>query len=309
MTETLLSIAAVERDTGIGKDTLRVWERRYHFPVPIRDDKGERLYPGDQVERLRTLRRLIDLGHRPGKIVGASDAELARLIAQGGGDAAPDEAADEALDSLVAQIGLKQCDSLRSALQQRLLRQGLQRFIVETLAPLNMLVGQAWFKGTVSISEEHMYTEQVQNLIRGTVAQQVQQSGSPRVLLSTFPDEPHGLGLLMVEGMLVPEGAYCLSLGTRTPLGDVARAAAEGRFDIVAVSFSSAFPARLAIDGLQSLRERLVPDIEIWAGGSGLPTRRRGLDGVVTITDIAETLPALQRWRAAHPQRPDGNAP
>jgi DNA-binding transcriptional MerR regulator len=39
------SIAAVERDTGIGKDTLRVWERRYGFPQPGRDSFGERSYP------------------------------------------------------------------------------------------------------------------------------------------------------------------------------------------------------------------------------------------------------------------------
>ena len=32
-----ISIAAVERDTGLSKDTLRVWERRYGFPRPERD--------------------------------------------------------------------------------------------------------------------------------------------------------------------------------------------------------------------------------------------------------------------------------
>ena len=35
-------IAAVARDTGLGKDTLRVWERRYGFPAPLRDAAGER---------------------------------------------------------------------------------------------------------------------------------------------------------------------------------------------------------------------------------------------------------------------------
>jgi DNA-binding transcriptional regulator YiaG len=40
-----LPIAAVERDTGLSKDTLRVWERRYGFPQPARDGAGERLYP------------------------------------------------------------------------------------------------------------------------------------------------------------------------------------------------------------------------------------------------------------------------
>ena len=57
-----LSIAAVERDTGIGKDTLRVWERRYGFPVPGRDANDERIYPMAQVEKLRVIKRLMDQG-------------------------------------------------------------------------------------------------------------------------------------------------------------------------------------------------------------------------------------------------------
>jgi len=44
-----MSIAAVERDTGLSKDSLRVWERRYGFPTPDRDVVGERSYPFDQV--------------------------------------------------------------------------------------------------------------------------------------------------------------------------------------------------------------------------------------------------------------------
>ena len=34
----LFNISAVERETGLSKDTLRVWERRYDFPRPVRDD-------------------------------------------------------------------------------------------------------------------------------------------------------------------------------------------------------------------------------------------------------------------------------
>ena len=54
------TIAAVERDTGLSKDTLRVWERRYGFPHPDRDQFGERVYPIEQVDKLRVLRRLMD---------------------------------------------------------------------------------------------------------------------------------------------------------------------------------------------------------------------------------------------------------
>ncbi len=41
----LTCISTVERDTGLLKDALRVWERRYDFPQPSRDSKSERIYP------------------------------------------------------------------------------------------------------------------------------------------------------------------------------------------------------------------------------------------------------------------------
>ena len=74
-----LNIAAVERDTGIGKDTLRVWERRYGFPTPHRDAHGERVYPMVQVEKLRVVKRLMDQGYRPGRIVAQSMEALQHL--------------------------------------------------------------------------------------------------------------------------------------------------------------------------------------------------------------------------------------
>ena len=43
-----LNISAVERETGLSKDVLRIWERRYGFPEPHRDDNAERQYPQDQ---------------------------------------------------------------------------------------------------------------------------------------------------------------------------------------------------------------------------------------------------------------------
>ena len=77
-----LTIRAVERDSGIARDTLRIWERRYGFPEPSRNDKGERVYPEDQLRRLQRIRRLLDQGMRPGKIVALGDIELGILEAE-----------------------------------------------------------------------------------------------------------------------------------------------------------------------------------------------------------------------------------
>ncbi|WP_409934383.1 MerR family transcriptional regulator [Tepidimonas sp.] len=52
-------MADVERATGIGKDTPRVWERRYGFPTPVRDAHGDHGYDAEQLGRLRLIRRRI----------------------------------------------------------------------------------------------------------------------------------------------------------------------------------------------------------------------------------------------------------
>ena len=75
------SIGMVERDTGIGRDTLRIWERRYGFPEPQRNDKGERIYPEKQVRRLQRIRRLLDQGLRPGKLLALNEQDLDNLEA------------------------------------------------------------------------------------------------------------------------------------------------------------------------------------------------------------------------------------
>jgi DNA-binding transcriptional MerR regulator len=73
----LLSIGGVARETGLSEDTLRMWERRYGFPTPLRDASGgHRRYPEEQVERLRRVKALVDDGFRPGKVVRASNVKV-----------------------------------------------------------------------------------------------------------------------------------------------------------------------------------------------------------------------------------------
>ena len=91
------TIAEVERETGLAKDTLRVWERRYGFPTPERDAQGERRYDEAQVQRLRWIKRLLDQGHRPGQVVALplrqvralSEAQPAPKRTRGTGQAGP----------------------------------------------------------------------------------------------------------------------------------------------------------------------------------------------------------------------------
>lgn len=299
-----LTIAAVERDTGLSKDTLRVWERRYGFPRPARDGVGERVYPLDQVEKLRTVKRLLDAGHRPGRIVALSAEHLQQLCASTidqRGAAARAGAPRDDLQSLLDLARRHDVPGLRRQLAQALARAGLARFVADVAAPLMTLVGDAWLRGRLDVHEEHMVTESVQLLLRHALASLPESApdATPRVLLTTLPGEPHGLGLLMAEALLAVDGAACVSLGVQTPLWDVVLATRAHRADVVAIGFSGSVNPNHVVDALVELRAKLPGDVALWAGGSAPVLRRRAVDGVLPLPTLEAMQQALQHWRDA----------
>ena len=294
------NIAMVERETGLSKDTLRVWERRYGFPSPSRDSNGERLYPADQVEKLRVIRRLMDQGMRPGKIVAAPLAELTTHMHAMRVDDAVTPPETDAAAALFQLITEHKSAQLRESLSMLLARAGLQRFVLETVVPLNVAVGDAWAQGRIAIYEEHLYTEQIQHLLRQAVGSISHAGQRPRVLLTTLPGEEHLVGLLMAQACLVVDGAQCLSLGVQTPATDIALAAKAHHVDIVGLSFSAAIPLHAALPMLAGVRQLLDPAVALWAGGSIWQRARRQVEGTLTLATLTDIPAALAQWRATH---------
>jgi methanogenic corrinoid protein MtbC1 len=298
----LMSIAAVERDCGLPKDTLRVWERRYGFPTPLRDQHDERLYPADQVATLRLLRRLVEAGHRPGKIVGRSDGDLSALLSQ---VAAP---APQSIGSEARQV-LKLLEAydaagLREMLNAIALRDGLGAFAADIGPGLAQAVGAAWSRGELEIHQEHLFTEQLTTVLRSAI-NAAQGAGlprrRPRVLFSTFPQEPHALGLLMAEAMATLEGCLCISLGVQTPIPEIAAAARAHKADILALSFSSNMPAAQAMAGLAELRALMPETVDIWAGGGCAGLRAK--PGISVLRALSAIGPAVTAWRVHEDDR------
>lgn len=300
-----LSIGAVERETGLSKDTLRVWERRYHFPVPGRDEFGERTYPSDQVEKLRIIKSLMDHGHRPGKIVGNDIDVLREMVGQRSSPASADGDTNAARPDLLHYIALckaHQVDEMRRELSQSMLRLGMYRFVTHVVAPLTALVGDHWSKGDLAVFEEHLYTESVQAVMRTALASIPSPASSagmlarPRILLTTVPHEPHALGLLMCEAVFALEGAHCISLGVQTPINEIVQAAKIQNADIIALSFSASVRAAHALEALADLSAELPPTIEIWAGGRCAALHRRP-PAIAKILELHEIRDALNGWR------------
>lgn len=301
MNEISFTIASVEKETGLSKDILRMWERRYGFPSPERDAGGDRLYPAGQVERLRLIKRLIDQGHRPGRLMAMSPEALQALPARHP-QAATDRIATEddhgEIGDCLAMIKDHDAAKFQQHLQQCLARQGLGRFVMDTVAPLTRRVGEAWEDGRFAVFEEHLFTELTKRVLRQAIAGLPQGTRRPCILLTSVPDEPHVLGLLMVEALFALEGAQCVPLGTQVPLLDIARATAAHRADIVALSFSQAFPARRIPPVLKQLRELLPADVALWAGGEGVQ-HVVPPDGVKRLLSLKDGLDALGLWTAS----------
>lgn len=302
------SIGAVERDTGLSKDTLRVWERRYGFPKPERDAFGERAYSSEEVEKLRVIKRLIDQGYRPGKIIAMSVADLQQLAQEGSAikaratrrTVAAPSGDGEDLQVYLNAVKAHRLEDLRSLLGQSLMRLGLARFVASVVAPLNERVGEAWTRGDFEVFEEHLYTETVQVILRNAINAIPPPRRRPDVLITTFPQESHGIGVLMAEAMLALEGCRCVSLGTQTPIPDIVAAAVAHHSDIVALSFSPVLGPNPVLDGLNELRARLPTTIDIWVGGSASVLQRRPPASVRTFADLGSVSAAVAGWRQEH---------
>lgn len=60
--ESSMTIGMLARAAGVGRETVRFYEREGLLPEPPRSASGYRRYPPDSVERLRFIRRAQGLG-------------------------------------------------------------------------------------------------------------------------------------------------------------------------------------------------------------------------------------------------------
>jgi DNA-binding transcriptional MerR regulator len=77
------------RITGLRREQLYMWQRRYGFPAPLRDPFGDRVYPPDQVGRLKLIKQLLSEGWRAGAVVPLAETALQSMLGLTVADATP----------------------------------------------------------------------------------------------------------------------------------------------------------------------------------------------------------------------------
>lgn len=287
-TTRFFSIGVVERDTGIGRDTLRVWERRYGFPEPTRNEKGERVYSELQLRRLQRIRRLLDQGVRPGKLLPLSDDALDELEA----GLRPEKPAeqDQAVAAILEAVRSADAGRIETLFRVQYEKQGMRGFILELAVPLLNTIGELWMSGELQIFQEHFLSQQLIRFLGTEIGKTQKIAEKPLVLLATLPGEEHTLGLLMVAAMLSSQGIAAINLGGEVPMDQIGGAVQQFHADAVGVTFSGAYQYKNIRPHLLELRNLIPAEVEIWTGGEGV-RRLRKLPRGITKFNSLENLP------------------
>lgn len=283
-----MTIQQLSKEVGIGVDTLRVWERRYGFPSPGRDSRGRRVYPQSQIDQLRTVKTLQNLGYRPGLIFAMQPEERLQLLAD---RQQPYLSARTSLQVLVTEATPEQIDS---QLRDRFNRLGLQEFIRQVAIPIVNLLDHNWSMNNLSIAREHLVSDRLDQLLREQLAQPLNVPPRARLLFLTLSGERHKLGLLMAASAFHGQGVDCLLMNEELPLSEVPALAEELQVDGVALSFSCHYPERQAKQDLAGLRRELDQEIKLIAGGHAI-RKVTSLPNLIICTDLDQVAEIMEK--------------
>ncbi len=292
------SIRVTSRLTAIELDTLRMWERRYGFPRPMRTSGGSRVYTEADVEALKLIRRAIEQGYRPGEIVGKPAEELAQLIRVTSQAPARTASATPTIASLLAILLRDDLGALQAELRQATVVLGPKRFLVEVAHPLSVRVGDLWAEGKLEVRHEHVLSECLSAQLRVLMSAYEGRPESPRVLLSTLPNERHGLGLEMIQVYLAVSQVTPILLGVDTPPEQIVRAVRGHEADALGVLVTHASDLGATSKHLRWMLRELPRRVGIWIGGAGgrdLELRDDSLRIVSTWAELDAAIATLVR--------------
>lgn len=287
------SIGAASEATGISTETLRIWERRYGQPKPIRRESGHRRYTREQIIWLRNVSEALAKGNRPGQILRLPPEELLGLITESQPEPPIHREAQEMVDLVRRFDGEGFVERMRAAARQT----SPLRFLVEWIGPVSQEIGRQWADGKLEIRHEHYATGLMEDFLRVLRAQFVSYPHGPRLLLTTLSGETHGLGMQMAALCCASEGVYHRVVGVDTPNSEILAAARESNVAGVAVSVSLATGGVETDRQLAELRSLLPASLHLVVGGEGARGIRRGPQGVIYIQSLEEWVLWLRRFR------------
>lgn len=253
-------IHRVAKLTGLSKDVVRVWERRYGLVKPLRSANRYREYTDEDVALLRFLKEELDRGQTIGALaVEGRESLLQRMRASSAPTPKALKPHDHLLDELVALL-----DPLEKTLFEQKLNGAVavipfEESLQRILLPLQRRVGELWHEGRLNVAVEHYVTKLIQQKLFSVMNQlQINEFG-PRVVIACPEGEFHEIGAQAVAYLATTRGCQVYYLGPNLPHSDLRAFCERIKPDLLLLSLTettSDEAARHLIDQLESLSTR-----------------------------------------------------
>lgn len=283
MTYRIKSAAAL---TGISAATLRAWERRYGLVTPRRTEGGYRTYSETDLERLRRVKSLVDLGYKVSEAIALLEREAVFPAPL----AVPSSARIRA-SLLDALLDLDRARAVEIA--RDLPRLPIAEQMEEVLLPVLREVGTRWARGEATIVQEHFASAFArERLLRLLEVLLAERSEGEEAVCIGVPGELHELGLLAAAVHLALRGWRVVYLGPDVPFAALGPTLHERHPALVCTSLIRSIPEAECVALAERLREIAPAGTRVLIGGAGVPESLVGapLPGVLLTRGFPETL-------------------
>lgn len=277
-------IKTVAEMTGIARNTLIAWERRYGFVVPVRAANGYRVYTDRDVQVLYEIKRLLDEGFKISEAVrlleerGISSGPVTPGTLDETGKPVEDRVRDELLAALLAFD-----EGTASRLTGRLGLVPYEDQLDRVWFPMLREVGRGWAEGEISVVQEHFASAFCMTRMRSMLLSvQGAAQGERSVVCAGMPGERHELGLLGLAIRFSLRGWRVVYLGMDTPTEELVAFAQARPSDLLCVSVVCGQEAEDVHALAGELRQGAPASVHLVLGGRGIPEglapQRAGVD-------------------------------
>lgn len=285
-------IHRVAKLTGLSKDVVRVWERRYGLVKPLRSANRYREYTDEDVALLRFLKEELDRGQTIGALaVEGRDSLLQRMRASSVPTPQSFTPHDHLLDELVALLDPLEKTQFERRLNGAVAVIPFEESVQRILLPLQRRVGELWHEGRLNVAVEHYVTKLIQQKLFSVMNQLPINEFGPRVVIACPEGEAHEIGAQAVAYLAATRGCHVYYLGPNLPNSDLRALCERIKPDLVLLSLTE-IKSDAAARHLMHELESLSTQWPVAIGGQGARAIEHRLLHERKI-ELLDDLPAL----------------
>jgi MerR family transcriptional regulator, light-induced transcriptional regulator len=294
-------IHRVAKLTGLSRDVIRVWERRFEILKPTRGANRYRNYSDEDVGLLRFLKEQLDAGGSIGEL---SKLGREELLNRARSSAPQVSLVDTAFSRLLQEL-LSSLNPFNRVIFEKRLNGAVAMIPFEEalhgiLLPLQEQVGHLWHDGRLDVAIEHYVTRQIQQKIFSAMNQLPVAEFGAKVVVTCPPGEEHDIAALAVAYRCRVRGCRVHYLGANVPLVSLTRLCEQVEPDLTLMSFPVALSEPHATELVQVLADEVLPSSDLAVGGHGALAmrdifRNYNITVLESFTDLDHSLNRLMR--------------